>query len=295
MADASAHRSRGTFYDLVDPGGDRATRSDPGRYGASISSPARGQGDRRISDAGAGSGASARRLASRCFRSQRDAGRRWCAPVLPGAEADQLRKSMATFKFTGGVSMFKDKLVDGMITERLLAGVCREDFQPARRVRLLWFSGKPRRHLCADCLCLELDEVPSSRCLLCRAAELASPWVSMRPPKSSAMPVSMASRSGRCASTDPDGIAPSNAIDGTDRHAVRLRDADGARSCGGRCCAASCRPVPTSRSIASTTYGGDPGHSGRIIGVSLQKQMRFAVFSDWRARDALWAIKALRN
>lgn len=32
-----------------------------------------------------------------------------------GGEADQLRKSMATFKFTGGVSKFKDKLVSGMI------------------------------------------------------------------------------------------------------------------------------------------------------------------------------------
>ena len=31
-----------------------------------------------------------------------------------GGEADQLRKSMATFKFTGGVSKFKDKLVSGM-------------------------------------------------------------------------------------------------------------------------------------------------------------------------------------
>ncbi|WP_421578204.1 error-prone DNA polymerase [Shinella sp. M31] len=32
-----------------------------------------------------------------------------------GGEADQLRKSMATFKFTGGVSRFKEKLVKGMI------------------------------------------------------------------------------------------------------------------------------------------------------------------------------------
>lgn len=32
-----------------------------------------------------------------------------------GGEADQLRKSMATFKFTGGVSKFKDKLVTGMV------------------------------------------------------------------------------------------------------------------------------------------------------------------------------------
>ncbi|NUB04641.1 error-prone DNA polymerase [Azospirillum sp. Vi22] len=37
-----------------------------------------------------------------------------CAGFTPG-EADQLRKSMATFKFTGGVSAFRDKLVNGMV------------------------------------------------------------------------------------------------------------------------------------------------------------------------------------
>jgi len=37
-----------------------------------------------------------------------------CAGFTPG-EADQLRKSMATFKHTGGVSAFKEKLVGGMI------------------------------------------------------------------------------------------------------------------------------------------------------------------------------------
>src|SRR5258707_1060818 len=37
-----------------------------------------------------------------------------CAGFTPG-EADKLRKSMATFKFSGGVSAFKDKLVDGMV------------------------------------------------------------------------------------------------------------------------------------------------------------------------------------
>ncbi|WP_128254148.1 error-prone DNA polymerase [Falsirhodobacter deserti] len=36
-----------------------------------------------------------------------------CAGFTPG-EADMLRKSMATFKFTGGVSAFRDKLIDGM-------------------------------------------------------------------------------------------------------------------------------------------------------------------------------------
>ncbi|MEP7457592.1 error-prone DNA polymerase [Phyllobacterium sp. SB3] len=38
-----------------------------------------------------------------------------CAGFTPG-EADRLRKSMATFKFTGGVSAFQKKLVDGMVS-----------------------------------------------------------------------------------------------------------------------------------------------------------------------------------
>lgn len=37
-----------------------------------------------------------------------------CAGFTPG-EADMLRKSMATFKFTGGVSSFKEKLIEGMV------------------------------------------------------------------------------------------------------------------------------------------------------------------------------------
>ena len=37
-----------------------------------------------------------------------------CAGFTPG-EADQLRRSMAKFKFTGGVSHFKDKLIEGMV------------------------------------------------------------------------------------------------------------------------------------------------------------------------------------
>jgi error-prone DNA polymerase len=37
-----------------------------------------------------------------------------CAGFTPG-EADQLRRAMATFKFTGGVSAFADKLISGMM------------------------------------------------------------------------------------------------------------------------------------------------------------------------------------
>ena len=37
-----------------------------------------------------------------------------CASFTPG-EADQLRRAMATFKITGGVSKFQDKLIEGMV------------------------------------------------------------------------------------------------------------------------------------------------------------------------------------
>ena len=37
-----------------------------------------------------------------------------CAGFTP-AEADALRRSMATFKFTGGVSHFRDKMIAGMM------------------------------------------------------------------------------------------------------------------------------------------------------------------------------------
>ena len=39
-----------------------------------------------------------------------------CAGFTPG-EADMLRKSMATFKHTGGVSKFRDKLISGMVAK----------------------------------------------------------------------------------------------------------------------------------------------------------------------------------
>ena len=84
-----------------------------------------------------------------------------CAGFTP-SEADQLRRSMATFKFTGGVSKFRDKLITGMIEQRLRRRLCRAHLQAARRLRLLRLSGEPRRVLRADRLCLVLDEVPPS-------------------------------------------------------------------------------------------------------------------------------------
>ena len=44
------------------------------------------------------------------------------------SEADQLRRAMATFKFTGGVSHFKDKLVGGMVERGYTAEFAEKTF-----------------------------------------------------------------------------------------------------------------------------------------------------------------------
>ena len=65
-----------------------------------------------------------------------------CAGFTPG-EADQLRRAMATFKFTGGVSHFKDKLVGGMVARGYPA-----DFAQATFSQLEGFGsyGFPESH-----------------------------------------------------------------------------------------------------------------------------------------------------
>ncbi|MBS1026002.1 error-prone DNA polymerase [Gluconobacter cerinus] len=65
-----------------------------------------------------------------------------CAGFTPG-EADQLRRAMATFKMTGGVSPFRDKLVNGM-----LANGYKQDFTEQTFSQLEGFGsyGFPESH-----------------------------------------------------------------------------------------------------------------------------------------------------
>jgi error-prone DNA polymerase len=51
-----------------------------------------------------------------------------CAGFTP-SEADQLRRSMATFKFTGGVSAFREKLVSGMVANGYEAEFAEKTFR----------------------------------------------------------------------------------------------------------------------------------------------------------------------
>ena len=96
------------------------------------------------------------------------------AAGFSATEADQLRRAMATFKFTGGVNKFRDKLIRGMIDNGYDEDIRGAHLQAARRFRVLRIPRKPRRFLRADRLRVQLDEVPSSRCILLRNPECAA-------------------------------------------------------------------------------------------------------------------------
>ena len=64
-----------------------------------------------------------------------------CAGFTP-SEADALRRSMATFKFTGGVIHFRDKLITGMVERGYTREFAEQTFSPDRRFRQLRLSRK---------------------------------------------------------------------------------------------------------------------------------------------------------
>jgi error-prone DNA polymerase len=69
-----------------------------------------------------------------------------CAGFTPG-EADQLRKSMATFKFTGGVSAFRDKLIAGMVANGYEQEFAAQTFNSSRALAAMDFLNLMRRLL----------------------------------------------------------------------------------------------------------------------------------------------------
>src|SRR5580692_10424012 len=65
-----------------------------------------------------------------------------CAGFTPG-EADALRRSMATFKFTGGVSHFRDKMIAGMIERNYTREFAEQTFS---RIEGFGSYGFPESH-----------------------------------------------------------------------------------------------------------------------------------------------------
>ena len=63
------------------------------------------------------------------------------------SEADLLRRAMATFKLTGGVSHFRDKLIEGMVTRGYEREFAEKTFKQIEGFGSYGFPGKPRSEL----------------------------------------------------------------------------------------------------------------------------------------------------
>ena len=134
-----------------------------------------------------------------------------CAGFTPG-EADQLRRAMATFKHTGGVSKFGDKLIAGMI-----ANGYEQEFAERTFKQLEGFGsyGFPESHAASFALIAYASSWmkcwhPLPDVCSARRFSMRSRWAFTHRRRSCAMRATMASKSCRSVSTPPDGTAPWN-------------------------------------------------------------------------------------
>ena len=87
------------------------------------------------------------------------------------AEADRLRRAMATFKRVGTIDTFRKKFIDGMTARGYAARFRRALLQPDRRLWRIRFSGKPCGELRQSGLRLVLDQMLLSGCVRGGAAQ----------------------------------------------------------------------------------------------------------------------------
>ena len=123
------------------------------------------------------------------------------------ARADALRRSMATFKTTGGVSEFEEDMVEGMVKRGYARDFAERTFKQIEGFGSYGFP-KPRRELRQDRLRLLLDEALSSE-IFCAALLNAQPMGFYAPAQLVRDAASMASRCGPSRLTPAAGIARS--------------------------------------------------------------------------------------
>ena len=225
-------------------GGDRPARPDPGRHGASLSAPARRARSRSSIPKPELEKVLGKTLGVPLFQEQAMRVAIECAGFTPG-EADQLRRAMATFKFTGGVSQFQDKLVAGMVAQRLRART--SPSRPSSSSRASAATAFPESHaasLRADRLCLVLAEVPASGRVLRGAAQ--------RPADGLLRAGADRARRARARRRGPPGLRQRLALG---LHAGADRRRAIASPCGSACawCAGSPTPMPPRSSPPAPT------------------------------------------
>lgn len=209
-----------------------------------------------------------------------------------GGEADQLRKSMATFKFTGGVSRFKEKLVTGMIRNGYTPEFAEKTFS---QLEGFGSYGFPESHAASFALIAYASSFVKCHYpdAFCTALLNSQPMGFYAP----AQIVKCAQRHG--VQVRPVDVNQSRwdctleKIENTDRHAVRL----GMRMVQGLAANDAARIV-AARMNSSFESVDD---MWRRSGVPAEALVQLAEADAFRPslalerRDALWAIKALRD
>jgi len=209
-----------------------------------------------------------------------------------GGEADQLRKSMATFKHTGGVSKFKDKLVSGMVGNGYTPEFAEKTFS---QLEGFGSYGFPESHAASFALIAYASSFvkwhhPDAFC----AALLNSQPMGFYAP---AQIVQDARRHG--VEVRPVCVNRSRwdctlePVDGSDRHTVRL----GMRMVRGLASADVARVTAARMDLPFESVDDMWRRSGVPAAslVELAEADAFLPSLGLQRRDALWAIKALRN
>ncbi len=209
-----------------------------------------------------------------------------------GGEADQLRKSMATFKFTGGVSKFKDKLVSGMVRNGYTPEFAEKTFS---QLEGFGSYGFPESHAASFALIAYASSYvkchyPEAFC----AALLNSQPMGFYAP---AQIVGDARKHG--VEVRPVCINRSRwdctlePVEGSERHAVRL----GMRMVHGLAQVDAARII-AARADQSFDSVDDLWRRSGVPAASLVELAEADAFLpslNLQRRDALWAIKALRD
>jgi error-prone DNA polymerase len=209
-----------------------------------------------------------------------------------GGEADQLRKSMATFKFTGGVSRFKEKLVSGMIKNGYSAEFAEKTFS---QLEGFGSYGFPESHAASFALIAYASNYVKRHFpdVFCTALLNSQPMGFYAP----AQIVQDARAHG--IEVRPVCINQSRwdctleLIERTNRHAVRL----GMRLVKGLAVADSARIVAARMNASFETVDDvwRRSHVPTEALVQLAEADAFLPSLKLQRRDAIWAIKALRD
>ncbi|WP_320197419.1 error-prone DNA polymerase [Agrobacterium sp. rho-13.3] len=209
-----------------------------------------------------------------------------------GGEADQLRKSMATFKFTGGVSRFKDKLVSGMVKNGYTAEFAEKTFS---QLEGFGSYGFPESHAASFAL-----------------IAYASCWVKLHHPDVFCAALVNSQDMGFYAPAQIVGDAKNHGveirpvcvnrsrwdctlekIENSNRHAVRL----GMRLVKGLAAADAARMITARMNQPFESVDDMWRRSGVPVAslVELAEADAFRPSLNLERREALWAIKALRD